>query len=137
MSQEARTYQESIENHGSAVDKFCQLSKKKETERSLFEAQGDVYLTARQYHQAATEYCSSLNIFKYSYLGELTEPLPEFLKSLKPYLSQAQSKDHKEKLFKMSTLASMHLKRLQLSSSAVNKEVFKQKEKSLKEFPLK
>ena len=27
--------------------------------------------------------------------------------------------------------------RLQLSSSAVNKEVFKQKEKSLKEFPLK
>lgn len=66
-------------DHASAVRRYAQVSRKRETEESRFKASAVLYDVRRRYHVAALDYFQLLNKLRYDRKLSLVEPLLAFM----------------------------------------------------------
>jgi hypothetical protein len=134
LQSERMAYQTAADEHKQALVKFGRMSKKKETEKSKFEGDGDLYLATKKYYITAVEYYSSLNVFRYSHFSDFLDPILKLI-TLQAYL-WSNVKSCFDGLDRTLLLAKVQQRRLTVSSEGIKTIVVRQCKRRLNEFSL-
>lgn len=76
--------------HASAQSKYMKLPKRREDERSKNEANQDLYLTRKKFHQTSLHYFSCLNALQYKRKFCLLEPVMGYLHAQRAFFRMGQ-----------------------------------------------
>ncbi|XP_014676813.1 PREDICTED: DCC-interacting protein 13-alpha-like, partial [Priapulus caudatus] len=78
-------YEYSSQEHEKAMDRFCRLSKKKYTEKLAADANEDVFVFRKKYHQTGLRYYGALNQLQYKRSCSMLEPLLGYLHAIRSF----------------------------------------------------
>lgn len=73
-----------------SITKFCKCSRKKDSEKARQEANEEVYLSTKKYHQTALHYYANMNALQYKRKMALLEPILGYLHALRSTFSVGQ-----------------------------------------------
>ncbi|XP_021370338.1 DCC-interacting protein 13-alpha-like isoform X1 [Mizuhopecten yessoensis] len=76
--------------HGSAQSRYMKLSKRREDDRTRNEANQDLYLTRKKFHQTSLHYFSCLNALQYKRKFCLLEPVMGYLHAQRAFFRMGQ-----------------------------------------------
>ncbi|KAL3853219.1 hypothetical protein ACJMK2_016775 [Sinanodonta woodiana] len=83
-------FQIASHEHEQAMVKYMKLSKKKESERQRTEANDELYVMRKKFHQTSLHYYSSLNALQYKRRCFLLEPLIGFMQAERTFFHMGQ-----------------------------------------------